>query len=211
MQSGVHPFVQDGGCDLGLRNIGMHAERQLDQTESGVGEEGAATGEPADEEASQIAPEMTTVMGRILVDEAKRRPEAGQHIGGCDIRTGVLDRDPITGKLVLCGRHARKDEPAPRFLQLRAKQGNRCVLLRCEAAQPDQTGQMGCTREQQQEQVSHSSPGLLSPRGVGQRGGVGAATAAIASAASKSGPDRKPGTLPDRGHDIAHRLEDRNG
>ena len=54
MQSCVHPFVQNGGCDLGFGNIGVHAERQLDQTDAGLGEESTTTGEPLDEEARQI-------------------------------------------------------------------------------------------------------------------------------------------------------------
>jgi hypothetical protein len=87
----MHRLVQDRRRDLGIREIGVHRERQLHQTRSLFLEIRAPAREALNYDVGEISLEMAEVVRDVTLDQRERSIETRQHVRGVDVGTLVVD------------------------------------------------------------------------------------------------------------------------
>jgi hypothetical protein len=103
----VHRLVKDGGRDLGVREVGVDRECELDETRALLMEVSASACEPLDDDVVEIADEMPEVMRDVTLDERKRALQPRDHVRRADIRSGIVDDDRDSQHSELTDRRGR--------------------------------------------------------------------------------------------------------
>jgi len=93
MQASVHCFMEDRSGDLGVAEAGIHGEGEFDEAGVLVGKIGASARVTLNQDAGEIAPEATEVVGYMAFDQSQRLVQPAEHVVGCYVGPGVPDDD----------------------------------------------------------------------------------------------------------------------
>ena len=100
METGVHCFVEYRGRNLGVRELRIYRERQLDQAGALLMEVSSSTREALHDDISEVFFEMAEMMRHVLLNERQASLEARDHIAGVDIGARIVDDDRNTQHFV---------------------------------------------------------------------------------------------------------------
>lgn len=100
VKTGVHCLVEYRRRNLGVRELGIHRESQLNQAGALLVEVSSSTCEALYHDVREILLEMPEMMWNVLRNEGQASLETSDHIAGIDIRSCIVDDDRNTKHLI---------------------------------------------------------------------------------------------------------------
>lgn len=93
VKTGVHCLVEYGRRNFGVRELGIHGERELHQASSLLVEVSSSTREALYDDVREIALEMAEMMRNVPRDEGKAALETRDHVDDIDVGSRIVDDD----------------------------------------------------------------------------------------------------------------------